>query len=264
MKTLVSVCVTHHLNINDEYLKHALAGLSAQKTEFAFEVIVITSAESVNVDVLSYSRDGAQFKIVHDTKLNNATVKFKHFMRIKSPDSKFILMHSDDVVMAGPTLQNFVLAQASLTTLIIQNPLCNGDVPNKYITPVFINLNNSPCVIPQHLDHDWLTSDKMAALAAWRPSMMLLCPFDWLAFYCTFMPIEVLEKVGELDERLDCKNNDVDFCFRAGALNIASMVNFGALAIHFGSKTLQYTKSKEDEAKADAVFTEKLREANII
>jgi len=262
MKTLVSVIVTHHLNINDCYLKQALEGLSWQRTNFKYEVVVITSAPEVLVDVFAYNNDNMQIKLVHDVTLDNATKKFAHFYKIKSPSSKLLLLHSDDVVMAGHALQNMVMAQQSVDLPIIQNPLCNGDIPSKYITPIVLSVNGKLELVPQHYEHEYLTDERKLALQHIPSRELLLCPFNWVAFYCTMIPTDVFEMLGELDEKLDCKNNDVDFCYRASRKNIPVMVNFGALALHAGSKTFNHTKTKEMEQAADAAFTSKYSASN--
>lgn len=245
MHPSVTICLTTHLKQNEGYLKAALRGLLWQKCNFGIEIFVVSSAESPP-DLPPHP----SVTLLHKPEFNNATKKVDHVMGLMHPKSKFFMFHSDDVCLSGNSLQSMVDADSYYSGL--QNPHCNGDVPGKYMAPLF--LNNQ--AVPTHLDLAQM-DPYWDALQHYGPKPLMLIPFSWVSFYCTLVPRHVLNTVGKLDERLEVKNNDVDYCFRAGKHRIPSFVNFQAVCIHFGSKTLSVTKKAGDDAAADLVFKEK-------
>jgi len=248
----ITIVLTHHLNENDKYLQLAINAINWQAQHgFTYHCYIVSSAinpPSVNIP--------KQFTLIHDQSLYNATIKFKHVYELTKANTDKYLLHSDDVVMSSKCLGNMVMASQSLNIPIIQNPLCNGDIPSKYITPLCIQHDGKLELVPQTMDYEW-AEGRLAGIHSTPPRDMLLCPFHFVSFYCTLIDKSTFESVGDLDERLDYKNNDVDFCFRASKKNIPSMVNFGAIAFHFGSKTLNIVKKEGDDREADRVFAEK-------
>ena len=245
MHPSVTICLTSHLKQNEGYLKAALRGLLWQRLNFGIEIFVVSSAESPP-DIAPHP----SVKVLHRPDLDNATKKVHHVMDLMHPMSQYLMLHSDDVILSGSALRCMVEADRYYSG--IQNPHCNGDVPGKYIAPLL--LNNQ--AVPTHLDLSQM-EPYWGALQHYEPKPLMLIPFQWVSFYCTLIPRYVLETVGRLDERLEVKNNDVDYCFRAQTRHIPSFVNFQAACVHFGSKTLSITKSVQDEAEADLVFKEK-------
>ena len=71
------------------------------------------------------------------------------------------------------------------------------------------------------------------------------------------MPKTVIEKVGSLDAKMEVRGNDVDYCFRARALGIPSLIHLGVFALHFGDRTIPYVTTPEQYAAADQAFQEK-------
>lgn len=244
----ISIIVTHHLSANNQYLQACLESIMDQKINGEIETILISDA-----DTLPELPPLPNLTVVHDEKLNNIIPKIKHGVSIAKHD--YVLLLSDDVILMTRCLEAMIVAQEGLQIPIIQNPLCNGDTPSKYIAPIIISdENNAPVAVPQTLDLPWLSGKR--DVNGYREIMLF--PFDWVATYCTMMPKQLLIDIPP-DESLDCKNWDVDFCWRAGRKGIPSMVNTAARAIHFGSKTLSVTKTPEMEAQADKVFSEKVR-----
>jgi len=250
--TNVTVVLTHHLNENDKYLQLAINGIAWQmRHNFNMHCYIVSSA--VNSPSVTFNNS---FTLIHKPELYNATVKFQHVYELTKANTDKYLLHSDDVIMSAKCLGNMVMAAQSVNIPFIQNPLCNGDIPAKYITPLCIQHLGKLELVPTTMDYEWAGS-RLTGIHSPPPRDMLLCPFPWVAFYCTLIDKDLFERIGGLDERLDYKNNDVDFCFRAAKQNVPSMVNFGAIAFHFGSKTLNIVKKEGDDQEADRVFAEK-------
>ncbi len=250
----VSIILTHHLSQNNNYLLAALDGIASQNTSFDFETILLSDAEYLPPLPLSEIKN---LRIVHDRNIGNASQKFRYAIETMKISGEYILCHSDDVVLSAGSLNALVLAQDSIDVPMIQNPMCNGDTPSKYITPIAIlSETGAQELIPQNCDLEWYKTRINFVKYIHRREMCLV-PFPFVSFYCTLIPLKLIQDIGMLDERLDYKNNDVDYCLRAAQKGYPAMVNFGAFALHFGSKTLNIVKKPDDDEKADKVFREK-------
>ena len=89
------------------------------------------------------------------------------------------------------------------------------------------------------------------------PRAALTIDPGWISFYCAMIPKTVLNRVGDLDEKLDVRYNDTDYCERARKLGIPSMINLGAFALHFGDRSLPKCTTAEQYADADKAWMEK-------
>lgn len=243
----VHCILTHHLNENDNYLKTAIKALTWQHPGlYTLKVTIVSSAIKKPELVLPDN-----FTLVHNTQLNTATKKFLWWYPQTEKD-EYLLLHSDDVAMQGDCLSNLVLGAKMMQVPTIQNPISNSD--NHYQFKTLFKLKGEP--IFNNCDLTFLEG-KEEELAKPTGSLPVLVPFQNVSFFCTLISREIFEKIGLLDERLDLKNNDVDFCLRAKAAGYYTILNFGAFALHFGSKTLNIVKKQGDDEKADEIFREK-------
>lgn len=244
----ITCIVTHHLNQNDPYLLAALEGINWQLPgNYKMTTYVVSSAEKAP-DIKTTD----SVKLIHDPKLNNATKKFEFIYNLTKDVTDQFLMHSDDVVMAGDCVKQMVFGAEIYSKPMIQNVMCNGDIPFNYIT--VMPLGDS--FIPTTTDLDWYRG-KEEYLKQPVGGYPMLINFTFVTFFCTMVSSKVFEIIGMLDERLDLKNNDLDFCKRAQENGINTVINFGSRCLHFGSKTLNIVKTKEDDEKADKIFREK-------
>lgn len=226
----VSVIVTHHLRENEKYLNAAVDSLHAQTVKP--DIILVSSAEK------------KQFGWHHwDPELNNATKKVHYAVDNLIPEEHDIMLMSDDVVISPNTVED-LMSGAELGC--IQNPISNNEHGSRWISfgePHQPSYPYNPKLI-----------DKVLKMSP-GPKHMFQVP--WISFYCTYIPREVWNKVGRLDERLEVRHNDQDYCFRAARLGIPTFINTGGFALHFGSKTLPKVTSQEEYEKASQVFKEK-------
>jgi hypothetical protein len=234
---LVTVLVTHHLDENRKYLDLCLKALRESKG-VDFEAIVLADSETK-------PEIHDSFKLVWDRSLTNATKKIHHGIKLANPKTTYFLFLSDDVVVSQTMLAKMVNGLGD--TLAIINPMCNGDLGGRFVTPL---------PFPQHADYEDM-GNKHSELITYETNMDLVVRQDWLSFYCTLIPKKVWEMVGELDEALETRHNDVDFCYRAQALGIPSLINFGAFAFHFVSRTLSKTCLPGEQDAATQHFLKK-------
>ncbi len=248
----VTVILTHQLDCNRKYLDLALRGLKNQSFK-DFEVLVVSGAET---DLPFFMGFGEMKARNHcDRTLDTGTKKI-HWA-IANSDSEYILLHSDDVVLAKDALGEMV-ASMDHAGACIMNPFSNSDCRSLYHAD--FGLVRAKTLETKTLIHDMDYAD----IEGWENEILdfpigrrILLPVQTLSFYCTLIPRGVWQQVGELDPELEYRHNDQDFCIRARAHGIMSVVNLAPFAFHFGSKTLSHLADEGIKSKATAHFLKK-------
>lgn len=239
MNPLVTIIVAHHLDENQPYLDQCLG--SVMKTEgVAFEVILLSDAKTC-------PRVPDHVTVVHDPKLDSCTKKFHQGVKLAHPESVFYLFLSDDVIVSK--LMLLPMVRLGLERKVIINPMCNGDQGGRFLCP--------DLKLP--ITADLGEIDPALIEERSGPIDLVVCQ-DWLSFYCTLIRRDIWKEVGLLDERLETRHNDQDFCYRARRLGIQCVIHFGSLAFHYGSKTLSITNKPGEQEEASRIFQEKLEE----
>lgn len=243
----VSVIVTHHLNENERYLKAAVESVKAQSVKAN---IVLMSSSEAKPNIVTDS-------FCWDVNLNTATKKVHFAVDNLIPLDHDIMLMSDDVEISPDTIINLI--DGATAFRCIQNPLSNNEYGSRWV---------STSVLKNSYDFDDISAIQAKLSMGFfepkkeYPKPPILFPVDWISFYCTYIPREVWDKVGRLDEVLDCRGNDVDYCRRAILLGIPTFINTGGSALHFGSKTLPKVTSHDAYAKADEHFAKKWNSVN--
>ena len=245
---MVTVVVPHHLNKNDPYLYWCLRSIVASEG-IALDVICISDAP-----MAPEVPEGVT--LVHNLMLSNVTKKWHTGLKMSDPKSKYVMLISDDVMVSKYTIAE--LAETIGDEMMIINPGSNCDATTRYYT-VF-DLAGWP--IPHKCTINQIAGKEQLVLDYPKSKRILLDP-GWVSFYCTMMPKAVIERVGGLDESLDVRHNDVDYCHRARMAGIPSLINLGAFALHFGDQSLPYCTTKEEYQSADQAFQAKYSMARV-
>lgn len=246
----VSVILTHQLDINRRFVERALYGLYEGLYK-DFEVIFISGAES---EPPAWTGPG---KTHWDRSLDTATKKIHWGIEHSSGD--FILLHSDDVILANTTIGE--LTEASTHHPSIMNPFSNSDSASLYIANFSLQQGGAGQV-PRALrmTHDMSFEE----VEGWEEEIIhfplgrrIIVPTPTISFYCTMIPRVVWERVGQLDPALEYRHNDQDFCIRARQLGIPSVINLAPFAFHYGSQTLKHLASEAVRNEASQHFIRK-------
>lgn len=236
---LVSVIVTHHLDINAPYLKVCLEALRASKGVM-FDVLTVSDTKEKPQKPYD-----DHFSSLWSADLDTAKKKVDTAMGLISPKSTHVLLLSDDVIVSEYLLYD--LFSAFKGRDMIMNPMSNSDVGSLYeadlmLDPLFrmkpdMDIENFS---PAHIQ-------KLMQYRRKDGKLLLKCP--WVSFYCTMLTKKVWNLVGPLDEDFEYRHSDQDYCMRAAQAGFGSFINLGAFAFHFGSRTLKHTS---DEVKNEA------------
>jgi len=250
---VVSVILTHQLEENLPYLQLALDSvLLSQGIEF--EVFLVSGQKDKPPAIEHQSKN---LQIIWDPQLDIATKKINYALSKISTHSTHLMLLSDDVILSWNSLSR--MYNAFLGRELIIGPMSNSDFNSRYEASIelqFPKIYLRPDMSLQDLKLNHL--DDLLNVKLFDDSLgRLLIPFPWISFYCVMMPKSVWQKVGGLDEKLEYRYNDQDFCTRAQQLGIPTVVNFAAFAFHFGSRTMKHLKTPQIDQAATEHFMKK-------
>lgn len=252
----VSVFLWHQCENNAPYFQQTVKSLFYQKTpsDVFFETICVAGTKERPVLDLEHTPEN--FTLIHMPNAVTVSEKFEIAMMHAHPESTHILLLSDDIVCSQALVYN--LYQSFNGREAIINPMSNSDCRSLYEAdlPYFDRKKLKPDMTIEDF-----TPDELDSLIDYHPcgnqACYLLVPFMTLSFFCTMIPKSVFAKVGALDPALEHRHNDQDFCMRAHSLGVPAMVQFGAFAFHFGSRTIRQLATHESQAKATEHFKRK-------
>ena len=70
---------------------------------------------------------------------------------------------------------------------------------------------------------------------------------EWIAFYCTLAPRDVIDRVGILDEKFRSGDEDLDYCRRIKKLGYRIVQSYDSWVFHFGGKTRKKSEDTNHE-----------------
>lgn len=241
----VSVLIPHHFNDNQGYLDQCLRSVLAN-SGVSFDVTVIADTEHPPVVPKGV-------KLVWDRSLSNASKKINHAM--KHADGPNVLWMSDDVMIAKHLLAT--LSETVSKTNAICNAFSNNDIGSYYhAEPKLVAPNGLTLPLKHNHELSELNGFEQCVIDyPQKDSILITVP--WIPFYCIMLSKSVFEFVGELDEKLDSRHNDEDYCLRAKHKGIRTLINLGTFAFHFGGKTLDRSVTMIERDECSKHFAEK-------
>lgn len=234
----ITALITHHLNENDAYLAASIRSVLASEG-CEIELIVISDAP-----LPPKIEPDPRVNLIWDGKFNGVGEKWKEALRTSKPDYPYFISISDDVMVSKHCIAR--MAEALGDQKAIMGPLSNCDNGSRYFASI---------PFPRKMILEELEDDKK--VIEYPDGPLIVLPQDWIGFYCVMMLKSVIEQVGELDPRMECRSNDVDFCIRASEIGIPSLIHLGAFALHFGDRTIPKITTQEQYAAADQAMKEK-------
>lgn len=244
MIPLVSVIVTHHLDENERYLRLCLESLLASEG-VDIEILCISDAEAAPV-----VPDGV--KLFHSRELYNSTKKVHFAIKEVDARSYYLLLVSDDVFVGKHMIAGLVKTCGAQE--MIMNPMSNNDLGRIYSTDLRFTNSEGDVFRPGPsctLEEAEPFLEEIADFPEKEP-FIIVAPF--VPFYCTLIPKPVWNKVGGLDEALEYRHNDEDYCYRAERFKIPSVVNTSVFALHFGGKTLPKVTTAKELSTCTEIF----------
>lgn len=253
MQKRVTVIVPHHLNENQRYLDLTLDSLLKSTHK---ETQIICVADTPNVP-----RVPEGVRLIHRPQWNTASKKVNEVMRMTADETDYFMFVSDDVIVSKRCISELV-DSLGLYPLIL-GVKSNSDCTTRYISPIeLINQKGELKEFGPDCEYEDLNGFYDSVLDYSKANRCLI-PQPWVSFYCVMIPKWVWNWVGDLDEALDSRHNDEDYCYRAKQKQIHSMIAMNAFAFHFGSKTLKISASSREQEQASKHFIDKWSKTHV-
>ena len=157
---------------------------------------------------------------------------------IKATNSKYVCFLNDDTIVSKNWLENMLKSCKNSMVGVFSN--CDkGWLHNESINIDRIDLlpgQNTIYqinqIIPQIYDYKHSGNDKEQ---------------PWIAFYCTLMERDLINKIGLLDDKFINSGEDVDYCYRAKKMGYNIVQCYNSFVFHFGAAGRKVLEAENKE-----------------
>ncbi len=228
-----------------DYTKSFIQSLY-QNTNYPFELIIVDNHSKDNT--IKFLKELEKTKNNVKLILNENNLGFPKGVNqgIKKAAGNYILIANNDIVLTKGWLARLIEIAESDTKIGLVGPRSNSvsgmqlDKEAKYGT--IIEMHNYAGVLKQNNNGR-------------------LLEFPRVAFLCTLIKKEVIEKIGGLDERFSPGNfEDDDFCLRAQLAGFKTVIAQDVFIHHYGSKSFTAEGMEKYKARLEVnqkVFVDK-------
>lgn len=227
-KPIVSIVIPTYNQL--QFTKECIESLYAY-TKIPFElIIIINNKNDGTVELLKeLSKSNSNIKMI----LNNENIGFPISINqgIKESIAEYVLILNNDVVVTEYWLE---------TLLDITN--------NNKLIGIVGPISNEVSGVQKDKEANYKTIDEMHLYAAniKEKNKNKVMHFPRVAFLCTLIKRELLEKIGGLDERFSPGNfEDDDFCLRAQLAGYKTVIAQDVFIHHYGSKSFKAEGEKK-------------------
>ncbi len=224
LKLSVIVPVFNQLDYTQKFLDSLLKTSNMQ-----FETIIIDNASDAETEkYLKELEDSNIIQLIRNEKNLGFPVAVNQ--GITASSGEFILIANNDIILTDGCLEKLIEVAESDSSVGIVGPI-----------------SNEVSGFQKDNDAKYETIDEMhlyaSDLAEKNTGELII--FPRVAFLCTLIKREVIEKIGGLDERFSPGNyEDDDFCLRNQLAGYKTAIAKGIFVHHFGSKSFKSNGTK--------------------
>ncbi len=209
---------------------------------------------------LGYAPQYEGIKTVHHPDPKRAFAEAVNYgVQMSDPESKYIMLLSDDTVITKDALTNLVLLCSSNSDELILNATSNCDNGWKYLFNFMLEKGNDQFLVTQRyfkmVDIVGYEEAMMNAQSLYLKAGILLA--DTLCFYATLIPKKIWNDIGPLDEQFKTGYEDSDYSHRAKIKGYQLGIAINALIWHFGGIATQTCLTDEITAENKLKFNTK-------
>ena len=213
-----------------QFTKECIESLYAY-TKIPFElIIIINNKNDGTVELLNeFSKSNSNIKMI----LNNGNMGFPVSINqgIKESIGEYVLILNNDVVVTEYWLETLLDIAKNNKSIGIVGPI-----------------SNEVSGVQKDKEADYKSIEEMHLYAAKirEKNKNKVMHFSRVAFLCTLIKRELLEKIGGLDERFTPGNfEDDDFCLRAQLAGYKTVIAQDVFIHHYGSKSFKANGEKK-------------------
>ncbi|NWF90421.1 MAG: glycosyltransferase [Ignavibacteriaceae bacterium] len=226
-QVLVSIVIPAHNQLN--YTQECINSIKAS-TSINYEIIIIDNASAS--ETKSYLESLSELDIARVVwNKDNLGFPIAVNQGIQQANGKFILIANNDIVFTKGSIESLIEAAESDSVIGIVGPISNQvSGAQKDSNAVYENIEQM---------------NNYADLVRAKNKKEIL-PFPRVAFLCTLIKKEVIDKIGGLDERFTPGNyEDDDFCLRAQLAGYKTVIAKDVFIHHYGSKSFKANGEKQ-------------------
>lgn len=218
----VSVIIPVYNNV--DYTKMCIESLIRTTPQLAELIIIDNNSEDSTSDYLTkLENEDGRIKIIR----NYVNVGFPNAVNqgLKESSAEFIVVANNDIIFTEGWASRFIEIADSDKRVGIVGPVSN------IVSGVQIDKD----AIYNSIEEMYQYAEKVRTLRKGD-----LFQFPRIAFLCTLIKKEVVDKIGGLDERFTPGNyEDDDFCLRAQLAGFKTVIAKDVFIHHFGSKSFK-------------------------
>ncbi len=214
---------------NSEYLKEMINSLYKFQYKFPFELIIVDNGSKQDTlrIIKKYKKENIK------TIFNKENLGFPkgNNQGILVAEGKYILFANNDIVVTEGWLERMIEIAESDPKIGIVGPISNS------VSGVQLDKNAKYSSIKDM--HSY--AEKIS-----KENKGQVFEFPRVAFLCTLIKKEVIDKIGGLDERFSPGNfEDDDFCLRAQIAGYKTVIAKDVFIHHYGSKSFKADGEKK-------------------
>lgn len=194
-------------------------------TDWPYNIIVVNSGFDRTNEWLS-SQPDIIYKSVPDRLHFSSAVN----AGLAISKEKFVCLLNDDTIVAKHWL-TALMHEAMKPNVGAVNPWSNCDLGW---------MHNEEWVVDGIKLHPGMTYDSVREIIPKlyeQKHQKVVTVRDWVAFFCTVLPREAIDKVGLLDENFKSGCEDLDYCKRLAVAGYRFVTTFDSWVFHFGGSS---------------------------
>lgn len=218
---LVDIVIPTYANLRG--LKLCIESIRACTPE-SHKIIVVNNGHSKELD--GYLSSQPDVNYIKKDRMNFAQAVNEG---IRAGTSQYVMILNDDVIVSKGWLKNLI--DVCKEGVGVSGPLSNCD--QGWLHNYQINISNVQLLPGKNTFEE--IEPIIPDIYGFRSPYFDVSEREWVAFYCTLIRRDALEKTGLLNERFTNSGEDVDLCRRVRKQGYKIVQNYQSFVFHFGA-----------------------------
>lgn len=193
-------------------------------TPESHKIIVVNNGDSKEID--GYLSSQSDVTYIKKDRMNFAQAVNEG---VRAGTGQYVMVLNDDVIVSKGWLKNLI--NVCKDDIGMSGPLSNCD--QGWLHNYQINISNVQLLPGKNTFEE--IEPIIPDIYEFRSPYFEAIEREWVAFYCTLIRRDVLEKTGLLNEQFTNSGEDVDLCRRVRKQGYKIVQNYQSFVFHFGA-----------------------------